>query len=89
MPDELPPGRSLVKAKVIAALVVLAFLVGLLFVAINRGPNDAYIALVALTIAGLVLALLVAWYRRKRQRRSRDRPSDVDGSGGEWQGRVI
>ena len=41
MPDELPPGRSLVKAKVIAALVVLAFLVGLLFQVINRGPNDA------------------------------------------------
>lgn len=66
MPDELPPGRSLVMAKVIAALVVLAFLVGLLFQAINRGPNDAYIALVALTIGGLVLALLGAWYRRKR-----------------------
>lgn len=65
MPDELPPGRSLVKAKVIAAVVSLAFLVGLLFLSINRGPNDAYIALVALTIAGLVLALVVALYRRR------------------------
>lgn len=65
MPDELPPGRSLVKAKVIAAVVSLAFLVGLLNLAINRGPNDAYIALVALTIAGLVLALVVALYRRR------------------------
>ncbi|MDX3659698.1 hypothetical protein PV646_20555 [Streptomyces sp. ID05-26A] len=55
---------------------------GLLFVAIGRGTNDAYIALVALTIAGLVLALLVGWYRRTRYPRSGDRLSDVDGHGG-------
>lgn len=66
MPDELPPGRTLVKAKLIAALVSLAFLVGFLFLVINRGPNDAYIALVALTIAGLTVALVSAVVRRRK-----------------------
>ncbi|SEQ86839.1 hypothetical protein SAMN05216188_10613 [Lentzea xinjiangensis] len=74
MGDELPPGRTLDRVKLIAASVVLAFLVGLLFVAINRGPNDAYIALVALAIGGLVLTLLFARSTLPRRYRPKARP---------------
>jgi membrane protein YdbS with pleckstrin-like domain len=65
MSNRTPQQWNLAKAKVIGTIVVLAFLVGLLFTAINRGPNDAYVVLVALAIAGVVLTVVVSLSRRR------------------------
>ncbi|MCG8922550.1 hypothetical protein [Lentzea sp. CC55] len=54
-----------------AGLTSVAFLLGLLWVAVDRGPNDAYIALVAVTTAGLVTGIVVGTRRRSRRRGDR------------------
>lgn len=64
MSNRTPQRWNLTKAKFVGTLVVLAALVGLLVTAINRGPNDAYIVLAALTLAGVIVGLVVAVWRR-------------------------
>ncbi|MDX8056627.1 hypothetical protein SK571_45285 [Lentzea sp. BCCO 10_0798] len=61
-------GESLHRAKVTAGWLSVAFLLGLLCVAVDRGPNQAYIALVALTIVMLVTALVTGLRRHSRRR---------------------
>ena len=60
--------ESLHRAKVTAGWTSVAFLLGLLRVAVDRGPNDAYIALVAITTACLVIGIMVGTRRRSRRR---------------------
>jgi hypothetical protein len=61
-------GESLHRAKVTAGWLSVAFLLGLLWVAVDRGPNQAYIVLVALTVVMLVTGLVVGMRRHSRRR---------------------
>ncbi|MCX2948864.1 hypothetical protein [Lentzea sp. NEAU-D7] len=56
-------------AKVTAGWLSVAFLLGLLWVSVERGPNQAYIALVACTVVALVVGLVAGMRRHARRRR--------------------
>lgn len=68
-------GESLHRAKVTAGWLSVAFLLGLLWVAVDRGPNQAYIALVALTVVMLVIVLVTGLRRHSRRRGGWDHTS--------------
>lgn len=61
--------ESLYGAKVTAGWLSVAFLLGLLWVAVDRGPNQAYIPLVAFTVIALVIALVTGMRRHARRLR--------------------
>lgn len=56
-------------AKVTAGWLSVAFLLGLLWVAVDRGPNQAYIPLVAFTVLALVIGLVIGMRRHARRQR--------------------
>ena len=61
--------EQLHRAKLTAGWVSVAFLLGLLWVAVDRGPNQAYIALVAFTVVTLVIGLVIGMRRHARRKR--------------------
>ncbi|MFC3897093.1 hypothetical protein ACFOWZ_36930 [Lentzea rhizosphaerae] len=61
--------EALYPAKVTAGWISVALLCGMLWTAIERGPNQAYIALVAAVTAVVVVGLLVYMRRHSRDRR--------------------
>ena len=63
------PDERLFPAKVAAAFISLAVLIGLFFLTLERGPNDAYTVLVGVITLGLAIAITVRLVRRHRHRR--------------------
>lgn len=60
--------EALYPAKVAAGWISVALLCGMLWTAIDRGPNQAYIALVAVVTAAVVIGLVVYMRRHSRSR---------------------
>lgn len=60
--------EALYPVKVTAGWISVALLCGMLWIAIDRGPNQAYIALVAVVTAAVVIGLVVYMRRHSRGR---------------------
>lgn len=67
VPPHRTPDQRLFPAKLAAALISLAFMIGFFDIALERGPNDLYAVVVGVLTAGLAIAILVTLVRRHRR----------------------
>lgn len=70
-----PAERTLYPVKVAAGWISVVLLCGMLGVAIDRGPNQAYIALVAAVTVAVVIGLVVLMRRHARRTRRSEQGS--------------
>ena len=69
MPDDRTPDERLFPAKVVAALVSLAAMIGYFVITLTRGPNDTYTVVVGVLTVGLGVAIVTTLVRRRRRQR--------------------
>jgi hypothetical protein len=60
--------KTLRRAKVIAGWTSVVFMLGLLYIAVDRGPNEVYVVVVAVATALLAAVLTAATLRSRRRR---------------------